>query len=314
MGMRKEKIMEITKAAIIGFGAIGCVYGRRLYNLMGDNFAVVAGGQRAERLRKNGETINGEKITPVVVEPYNKDWEADLIIFSVKNYQLEGAIDDVKNLVGPNTVILTIMNGVSAREKISEAYPNNTVLYGLSKADAERTPEGVNCTWEGVIQFGEADNTVMSEKVKAVKELFDRALIPNEVCEDMLRAVWIKFMRNVGMNQLSAITGAPYGGFINIPELTKALREVMEEVMAIAQKKGIDITEKDIDESVEVISGSDPLGKTSMLQDIEAKRKSEVDSFSKVVIEEGKKVEVPTPWNDRIYLLIKTKEKLYGVE
>ena len=93
--------------------------------------------------------------------------------------------------MGPNTVILTIMNGVSAREKISEAYPNNTVLYGLSKADAERTPEGVNCTWEGVIQFGEADNTVMSEKVKAVKELFDRALIPNEVCEDMLRAVWI---------------------------------------------------------------------------------------------------------------------------
>ncbi|MCQ4725726.1 2-dehydropantoate 2-reductase [Anaerotignum faecicola] len=303
--------MKINKAAIIGFGAIGCVYGKKLYKLMGNNFAVVAGGKRAERLRQNGETINGEKIMPFVVEPDNKGWKADLIIFSVKNYQLDSAINDVKNLVAPSTVILTIMNGVSAREKISVAYPNNTVLYGLSKADSERTEDGINCTWEGVIQFGEADNTVMSDEVNAVKELFDTATIPNEVCVDMLRAIWIKFMRNVSMNQLSAITGATYGGFINIPELKKALREVMEEVMSVAQRKGINITKDDIDESVKAISGSDPLGKTSMLQDIEAKRKSEVDSFSGVIIEEGKKLGVPTPWNDRIYLLIKIKEKLY---
>ena len=132
--------MEIKKAAIVGFGAIGATYGRRLYNLMGDNFAVIAGGSRAKRLRENGETINGEKIMPLVVEPDDKIWKADLVIFSVKNYQLESAINDVKNIITPDTVILTILNGVSARDKIKEVYPENTVLYGLSKCDAERTP------------------------------------------------------------------------------------------------------------------------------------------------------------------------------
>ena len=128
--------MDIKKAAIVGFGAIGCTYGRRLYNLMSDNFAVIAGGNRAKRLREKGETINGEKIMPLVVEPDNENWKADLVIFSVKNYQLESAINDVKNIITPNTIILTILNGVSARDKIKSVYTENTVLYGLSKSDA----------------------------------------------------------------------------------------------------------------------------------------------------------------------------------
>ncbi|MCJ7855523.1 ketopantoate reductase family protein [Lachnospiraceae bacterium NSJ-143] len=304
----------INKAAIVGFGAIGCIYGRRLYHLMGDNFAVIAGGKRAERLRLNGETINGEKIMPSVVEPENQYWKADLVIFAVKNHQLDSAINDIKNIITPDTIILPILNGVSAKDKINAAYPQNTVLYGLSKSDSQRTSNGINCTWEGLIQFGEANNTVVSEKVMAVKELFDKAKIPNEICEDMLRAVWIKFMRNVGMNQLSAITGATYSAFSQIEELNKALREVMAEVMCIAQSKGINITESDIEESVKIVCGSAPEGKTSMLQDIEAKRKSEVESFSGTVIEEGKKTGIPTPWNNSLYLLIRTKEKLYGAE
>ena len=306
--------MEIKKAAIVGFGAIGATYGRRLYNLMGDNFAVIAGGSRAKRLRENGETINGEKIMPLVVEPDDKIWKADLVIFSVKNYQLESAINDVKNIITPDTVILTILNGVSARDKIKEVYPENKVLYGLSKSDAERTPEGIKCSWEGTIQFGEADNTVISPQVKAVKELFDKAKIPNEICQDMIRAVWMKFMRNVGMNQLSSATGSPYWGFGGIPELNKALREVMREVMLIAQSKGINIDENDLEECVRIAVNSEPNSKTSMLQDMEAGRKTEVDSFSGVVIEEGLKNGVPTPWNNCLYLILKTKEKLNGIK
>ena len=306
--------MEIKKAAIVGFGAIGTIYGRRLYKLMGNDFAVIAGGRRAERLRNEGQTINGEKIMPLVIEPENNTWKADFIMFAVKNYQLESAINDIKNIVKPDTIILTILNGVSARDKIKAVFPDNTVLYGLSKSDSQRTSEGINCSWEGVIQFGEADNTLMSSEVKAVKELFDKAEIPNEVCKDMIRAVWVKFMRNVGMNQLSAVTGSPYWGFGGIPELNTALRQVMREVMYVAQAKGIDINESDVDECVRIAMSSEPQSKTSMLQDMEDRRKSEVESFSGVVTEEGRKTGVPTPWNNCLYLLLKTKEKLNGVD
>ena len=300
----------IKTAAIVGLGAIGCIYARRLLHYMGDDFAVIAGGKRAERIRQNGETINGEKIMPKVVEPGTGSWKADLVIVSVKNYQLDGAIEDIRDVITPDTVILTIINGVSARDKISAAYPDNTVLYGLSRSDASRTAEGVICTWEGAIDFGEADNTVMSEKVKAVKELFDNSGIKSEVCPDMLRASWLKFMRNVSMNQLSALLSSPYGGFFSIPELNQALIEVMQEVVKVAKAKGIDLRDSDIDDALKAISGSDPEAKTSMLQDMEAGRRTEVDSFAGVIIEEGKKAGVPTPWNHALCLLIKSREQL----
>ncbi len=303
--------MEIKNVAMVGLGAIGTTYARRIIKVKNIDFAVVADGKRAERIRKNGETINGEKIMPNVVEPNEQSWKADLVIFTVKNYQLENALADVKNIVADNTILLTILNGVWARDRIKEEFPNNTVLYGLSKTDAARTEQGVECTWEGQIQFGEADNTVMSEEVSAVKSLFDEAEIDSLVCEDMLRAVWVKFMINVSVNQLSAVTHAGYGAFLNIPYLNKAMHEVMTEVITLANAMGINISETDADAHEKTMDKSDPDGQTSMLQDIEAKRKTEVEYFSGTVIRLGKRYNVPTPWNDRLYMLIKTMENLY---
>lgn len=268
-------------------------------------------GSRGERIKAAGAVVNGEKVMPKVVDPNNTDFKADLVIFTVKNYQLENALADVKNIVADNTILLTILNGVWARDRIKEEFPNNTVLYGLSKTDAARTEQGVECTWEGQIQFGEADNTVMSEEVSAVKSLFDEAEIDSLVCEDMLRAVWVKFMINVSVNQLSAVTHAGYGAFLNIPYLNKAMHEVMTEVITLANAMGINISETDADAHEKTMDKSDPYGQTSMLQDIEAKRKTEVEYFSGTVIRLGKQYNVPTPWNDRLYMLIKTMENLY---
>ena len=79
--------MKINNTALVGFGAIGCVYARNLMKCYGDDFAVIAGGSRAEKIRK-GTALNGEIIKPKVVEPKDTDWKADFIIFTVKNYQL----------------------------------------------------------------------------------------------------------------------------------------------------------------------------------------------------------------------------------
>ena len=303
--------MKINTVALVGFGAIGCVYAKNLNKNLRENFAVIAGGSRGERIKAAGAVVNGEKVMPKVVDPNNTDFKADLVIFTVKNYQLENALADVKNIVADNTILLTILNGVWARDRIKEEFPNNTVLYGLSKTDAARTEQGVECTWEGQIQFGEADNTVMSEEVSAVKSLFDEAEIDSLVCEDMLRAVWVKFMINVSVNQLSAVTHAGYGAFLNIPYLNKAMHEVMTEVITLANAMGINISETDADAHEKTMDKSDPDGQTSMLQDIEAKRKTEVEYFSGTVIRLGKRYNVPTPWNDRLYMLIKTMENLY---
>ncbi|NLJ57713.1 MAG: ketopantoate reductase family protein [Tissierellia bacterium] len=306
--------MKIKKTALIGMGAIGTVYGKLLYDCYGGNFTVIAGKSRKEKLQKSGFTLNGETFHPnILVEGDSKE-KFDLIIFCVKNYQLEEAIDDVKSFVGENTILITFLNGVTARDRISQAFPNNKTLYGLSmKIDAVRTEEGIVNTVNGEIHFGEATNTVLSPEVKTVEECFNQAGIENIVFPDMIRMVWKKFMLNVGVNQVTAVTKAPYGKVTHVESNLVLFREAMKEVLAIAKASNIDLREEDVEEFVTLMNNFSPMGKTSMLQDIEAKRKTEVDYFAGTVIEMGKKLKVATPVNFVLYNIIKSLEELYFI-
>lgn len=304
--------MEIKKVALIGMGAVGTVYGKLLYKRFGSDFTVISDESRKEKLRINGFMLNGDTFYPTVSSNSDNKITYDLIIFAVKNYQLEGSIEDVRSFVGENTVIITFLNGVTARDIIQQAYPKNKVLYGLSmKIDAIRKDIGVVNTVDGEIYFGEADNTVVSEEVHAVKNCFDNAGIQNIIFPDMIRTIWKKFMLNVGVNQVTAVTGAPYGKVTGIGTNLQLFRDAMKEVLAIGKAKNIDLREEDVEEFVELMSHFSPNSKTSMLQDVEAKRKTEVDYFAGAVVEMGKELSVPTPVNHVLYCIIKSLEELY---
>ena len=304
--------MKIKKVALIGMGAVGTVYGNLLYNTYDSDFAVIADKSRKEKLKKDGFTLNGKTFYPEVISNGDLNEKFDLIIFCVKNYQLSQAIDDVRDFVGKDTVLITFLNGVTARSRIHAAYPENKVLYGLSmKIDAQRTEEGVTNTVDGVIHFGEADNTVISATVQDVSECSTKAGIENIVFPDMIRTIWKKFMLNVGANQVTAITRAPYGKITSIDTNLALFKGAMTEVLAIAKASDIDLREEDIDEFVTLMSGFSPNGRTSMLQDVEAKRKTEVDYFAGTVVEMGKKLNIPTPVNHVLYCIIKSIEELY---
>ena len=310
--LRAGDIMKIKKIALIGMGAVGTVYGRLLYNFFGDDFKVIADGSRKERLQESGFTLNNETFYPNVISEGNSKETFDLIIFCVKNYQLEGAIEDVKSFVGENTVLITFLNGVTARDRIHKAFPNNKTLYGLAmRIDAERTNNGFINTEDGEIHLGEADNTVISPEVKAVQECFNEAGIKNIVFPDMIRMIWKKFMLNVGVNQVTAVTRSPYGKVTHLETNLVLFKEAMNEVLKIAKASQIDLREEDIDDFVTLMNSFSPMGRTSMLQDVEAKRRTEVDYFAGTVIEMGKKLNIPTPVNYVLYNIIKSVEQLY---
>ncbi len=304
--------MKIKTVALIGMGAIGTVYGKLLYEQYGSDFVVIADESRKEKLSEKGFTLNGRSFYPKVVSGSDDSLKYDLIIFCVKNYQLKDAIDDVRSFVGENTVLLTLLNGVTARTAIHAEYPDNKVLYGLSmKIDAIRTENGVINTVDGEIHFGEADNTIISDEVQAVADCFNSSGIQNIVFPDMIRMIWKKFMLNVGVNQVTAVTKSTYGKVTSIGTNLVLFREAMSEVLAIAKASGIDLREEDIEEFVELMSKFSPNSKTSMLQDVEARRKTEVDYFAGTVVEMGKKLSIPTPVNHVLYCIIKSMEELY---
>jgi 2-dehydropantoate 2-reductase len=304
--------MSLSNVALIGIGAVGGVYARYLHDTYGKNFYIVAEGKRKERIEQYGITVNGNIYHPQVISPEEKNIKMDLILFGVKNYDLEQAIQDVKNIVKEETILLPLLNGITASDRLREAYPQARTLLGLSMGiDAIRNEAGIVNTDDGVIQFGYEDNSVMANEVGEVLNYLTKAGINAKVFPDMKRMLWRKWMLNVGVNQVSAITGSKFKYFGKHEELLILFRKAMLEVLEIAKAAQVNLTMEDVQKIEKVIIRFTPEGKTSMLQDVEASRRTEIDYFAGTVIEYGKRYHVPTPVNEVLYLTLKAREKIY---
>lgn len=313
-GVPDIMIRKIRNVSIIGMGAMGCAYSSQiLKNIEDVNIRVIAEGERAERYRKDGFVINGEKHFYDIVEPDEKCTEADLVIVSVKYNQLKEAVQQIKNHVGNDTIIISLLNGITSEEILGEIYGMDKILYSIS-AGIDAVREGhQNVIFKniGYIEFGEKKNDELTDKVITLKHFFDNAKIENKVPKDMLRMLWWKFMVNVGINQTSAVLRANYGVFQKEQAAIDIMKDAMKEVILVSEKVGVNLTEDDIEDWIKVLNKLSPKGKTSMCQDMLAKRKTEVGIFGGTVVELGKKYNVPTPINSTLTNIIKVTEALY---
>ncbi|SNS12146.1 ketopantoate reductase [Anaerovirgula multivorans] len=302
---------EIKKVAIAGLGAIGAIYGSKIYEMNPQGFTVIANKERAEKYNKEGLIINGKTYHFKCIDPEEKVEAADLVLVAVKYHHLPQTIKDIRNHVGPNTIILSLMNGISSEEILGRAYGIEKMLYGICVGiDAVRTETEIQCSTIGEIHFGERNNKIYTPRVEAVKNLLEKASIPYVIPEDMLRALWWKFMVNVGVNQTSAVLNAPYKVFQEIQEANGLMEAAMKEVILLSQKEGTNLTNEDIHTFNTILKKLAPEGKTSMLQDIEAGRKTEVEMFAGTICQLGKKHGIDTPMNRTLLNMIRTLEQM----
>jgi len=301
---------QIRKIAILGAGAMGAFYASRFHAVESYSTVLVATGRRAEDLQKNGVTVNGAGFSIPVSPPLDETEPADLVIVALKHHQLEGALPDLKHLIGAHTLILSVMNGLDSEEMIGAMYGPEKVLYCVAVGiDAVRSGTGVLVANPGRLIFGAADNALVTPRVRRVQEALDRAELGWETPVDMLRALWWKFMVNVGVNQASAVLRAPYGVFHKSPEARSIMTTLMLEVIALAEVIGINLGKADLEEWQRILSGLAPQAKTSMLQDIEAGRKTEVEIFAGKVAALGQQYQIPTPANALMLQLLHVIEE-----
>lgn len=302
----------IRKVYISGLGAIGSAFASLLFKTDPGLVTVIADRERIERYRRNGILVNGESYPFHFREPGKTKEPADLILVAVKQHHLEQSIKDIRNIVGDDTIILSLLNGITSEEVIGKEYGSNKLLYSfVVGTDAVREGTSTRFSSTGKIVFGEKMNAAYSPKVTAVKELFDRAGVPYSIPENMQRELWWKFMMNVGINQTSAILKAPYGVFQKIGEARELMAMACREVLDLSQKAAIGLQESDIQSYFKIVNTLSPEGKTSMLQDVEAGRKTEVEIFAGTVIELGLQYGVETPVNQILYRMIRTLEQTY---
>ncbi|KHF40165.1 ketopantoate reductase family protein [Halalkalibacter okhensis] len=303
----------MTNVSLIGLGGIGAAYASKLHDLAPENLKIIVNHERMSRFQKEGVTINSNRYDFQYIQPEELTKPAELVLIAVKYDGLNQAIKDVQQHIGPDTIIISLMNGITSEEMIAKAYPDNVILPAMCVAiDAIREGTSVTFSNIGRICFGENTNQTLSTNVKKVSQLFDQAGIPYEVPEDMLHTMWWKFMINVGINQTSAVLKAPYRVFQEIPEAHAFMKSAMQEVITLAKARGIQLTEDDFLKFDQILKkGLAPEGKTSMLQDVEAGRKTEVEYLAGTVSKLGKTYQIPTPINDMLYNMIKVLEKTY---
>ena len=296
----------VRSAALVGLGAIGILYAGKISARDPRCLRIVADAARLARYRADPPALNGRRLDLNYATPEEFGPPADLVLVAVKSTGLAAAVETIAPLLGPDTQILPLLNGITAQDVLAEAFGWPRVLYGFVYcSSAMRTGNSVVQDGGEKIVFGEATNAPPSPRVRAVAEFFDRLGIRHDVPADMRAAQWKKFILNVGINQSQALLRAPSREIQQNPDALRLARTLMDEAAAVGVALGI-AGAADVPAWAEgVILGGAPENRTSMLQDVEAGRAPEIDLFAETVCRLGRQCGVPTPANEMVIRLLK---------
>ncbi|MFO7712926.1 ketopantoate reductase family protein [Desulfosarcina sp.] len=303
----------IRKISIVGAGAMGAAYAAMFSDALGFSVSFVARGERHARLKNKIFNVNNRLYKIAVIHPDQVVEPADLVLVALKHHHLAGAVADIAALADKDTTILSVMNGLESEETIGAVCGMEKLVYAIAVGiDAIHESGRYSFANPGRIIFGPTTDNGRGPRLTRIQEALNRAGIANEMPTDIRRAMWWKFMINVGINQASAVLRAPYGLFQSSPDARALIRSLMAEVVVLAEKAGIGLTEADIDEWDIIMNSLSSTGKTSMLQDVEAGRKTEVEIFAGKVVSLGEAYHTPTPVNATMLRIIRVIEHKCG--
>ncbi len=302
----------IQKTAIIGMGALGLLYADIIASAKGKD--AVSFIMDPERLCKYEGTVfdcNGVKKS-YRMESCSAAEPVDFLIVAVKYNGLRSALDEMENCVGPDTVILSVMNGISSEEIIAERYGWEHIVDTIAQGmDTVKFGNTLTYTHRGELCIGIRSDR-QKESLEKVIEFFDEIGMPYTLEKDMLHRIWGKFMLNVGVNQACMAYETNYGGVLaRGSDAYRTMCAAMREVMSLADAEGTPLSEEDFNGYIALIGTLSPEGMPSMRQDAVARRYSEVEMFSGTVIKIAESHGIEVPANRFLYSGIKEIEAGY---
>jgi 2-dehydropantoate 2-reductase len=300
------------KTVIMGAGAMGCLFGG-LLALAGENvWLVTTRKDHIDRIRSRGLTLEEKGKTHLIRVNATIDvtsiGEADLVLFFVKTYQTEKAVSDSLVLQKEDTIFLTLQNGLGNEEAICKAVDRKKVMLGVTNHGATLFDPGhIRHAGWGETQIGELEGKV-TERANQIALMFQRAGIETRVSSRIYDLIWEKLLINVGINALTALTGLKNGQLLDFPETLRLMEVLVSEAAEVARRKGIRIEGNPM-EKVRNIAEATRENRSSMGQDFDYKRRTEIDSINGAIVREAKNLGVSVPNNQMITDLIKVIEK-----
>lgn len=303
---------KIESTGIVGMGALGLLYASQITEGLGKDACFFAMDTERFEKYKNADFYINEKKCDFVIKDCNQCGPVDLVMVCVKGTTLDSAIKNMKNLVGPDTIIISVLNGISSEKTIAEVYGMDHLIYSVAQGmDAMKFGNKLNFTKCGNLHIGFSKDT-KDENVQSVRDFFDKAKVPYIFEEDINYRMWSKFMLNVGVNQTCMVYNTTYQGVLEEgSEANRTYLSAMREVVAIANAEGIPLGEKEVTAYVDITRGLKPTGTPSMGQDRINKKHSEVEMFAGTVIKIAAKHNIMVPVNQFLYNRVKEIEKEY---
>lgn len=297
------------RIVIMGSGGTGAFYGARLARA-GYDVTFIARGAHLQAMQTRGLKITGEEEfslpgVQAVAEPSGLS-PADVILFAVKAYDTEDAAELIRPVVGPDTMIVPIQNGVDSFDRIGAVHGHDRMVGGLCRISAEIAAPGViqlNSTFKEIV-FGEMDGSP-SRRTATFAGALERAGIPHLLSRDIRADLWKKYTFITAFSGITGATRSPIGAVRECPETFDLYRRIADEVVAVARAEGVELSQKFPDSLVAQARGMAAGLKASLLVDLERGRRTEVETLQGHVVSLGKKHGVPTPVTEVIYALLK---------
>lgn len=299
--------MEIKTVAIIGAGAIGSYFIWGLSDYLKEHLWIVAQGERKEKLEKEGVMINHQHYSIHVKTPQEAKG-VDLLLVATKYGALQKALDDIEQIIDEHTIVMSLLNGVDSEDIIGQRIGQSHMLYSFMKIAAERYDSHTifnNDVTPGLF-FGEKESQDISERMEALVELLKHTPIHYHARQDIMSGIWDKYALNISQNLVQAILNCGVGAYDDSEHAGFLSQKLRDEVIAVAAQKGIFVRQK-IDSRTK--KASLKRARYSTLQDLDAKRHTEIEMLAGTMIKLGKEVGVSTPYNEFVYHAIKALEE-----
>ena len=306
--MKDESGSAAERVLVMGTGALGAFYGGRLAQA-GVDVVFVARGATLAALRSDGlviESAHGvERVAPVrAVATPAEAGPCSVVLVCVKSYDTDAAIAALRPVIRPDTIVLSLQNGIENEERLAAGLGLPPLLAGMTQIGAELVAPGVvRVDSGGRIVFGELDGRA-TPRADRLAALFAGAGIDHRVARRIAVMLWDKLAWNAAFNAVTAVTRRTVGEVLADPDGSALVRAAMLEVVAVAQASGVPLAAEKVDEALRHSAAELGMLKTSMLQDRLRGRRLEYDALNGAVLRAAARHRVPAPVNRVLHALL----------
>jgi 2-dehydropantoate 2-reductase len=301
------------KIAVLGAGAMGCLYGAILAEAGETVTLLDVWKEHVEAIRGRGLTISspsGERTVAMKAATDPREiGKVDLVIVFVKSYSTREAMSGALSLLGDKTMVLTVQNGLGNVDELAAVAGASRIIAGTSGFGATMIAPGhIRHAGVGQTTIGEFSGG-RTARLEKLGEIFQAAGLNPVIADNLSGIIWGKLLVNVGINAITALAGIKNGRILDIPELAELMDRAVGEALAVSRARGIKLVpEGDMLEHVRAVAKNTKDNISSMRQDIEKGKPTEIDFINGAIVREGALLGVPTPVNFALTSLIRGRE------